>query len=112
MTRREKYPIGQQSFEVLRDKGYVYVDKTRFIEEILEGSQYYFLARPRRFGKSLFLSTLKCFYEGKRHLFEGLYIDSIDWEWEAYPVLYIDLNVINYDSPESLSILLENHLER
>ena len=68
MTRREKYPIGQQSFEVLRDKGYVYVDKPRFIEEILEGSQYYFLARPRRFGKSLFLSTLKCFYEGKRHL--------------------------------------------
>ena len=59
MTRREKYPIGQQSFEVLRDKGYVYVDKTRFIEEILEGSQYYFLARPRRFGKSLFLSTMK-----------------------------------------------------
>ena len=112
MTRREKYPIGQQSFEVLRDKGYVYVDKTRFIEEILEGSQYYFLARPRRFGKSLFLSTLKCFYEGKRHLFEGLYIDSIDWEWEPYPVLYIDLNVVNYDSPESLSILLENHLER
>ncbi len=76
-----KYPVGQQSFEQLRKGGYLYVDKTPFIERIINGVQYYFLGRPRRFGKSLFLSTLKCFFEGKRDLFKGLYIDSIDWDW-------------------------------
>ena len=91
-----KYPIGQQSFEVIRSNGYVYVDKTKYIETIINGSQYYFLGRPRRFGKSLFLSTLKCFFEGKRDLFKGLYADTMDWDWQDYPVLHLDLNTLKY----------------
>ena len=91
--RMVKYPIGEQSFENLREGNFIYVDKTRYIEKIVNGSQYYFLGRPRRFGKSLFLSTLKCFFEGKRELFKGLYIDTIDWDWEPYPVLHLDQNI-------------------
>ena len=87
-----KYPIGQQSFEMLRNGGFLYVDKTMYIDKIVNGSQYYFLGRPRRFGKSLFLSTLKAFFEGKRELFKGLYADSMEWDWEPYPVIYLDLN--------------------
>ena len=87
-----KYPIGQQDFKVLRQQGRLYVDKKRYIEQLVEEDQYYFLARPRRFGKSLFLSTMKYFFEGERELFNGLYIDSIDWGWDKYPVLHLDLN--------------------
>ena len=108
--RNVKYPIGQQSFETLRQRGYLYVDKTHFIEKIIDTSQYYFLGRPRRFGKSLFLSTLKCFFEGKRELFKGLYIDTIDWDWESYPVLYLDLNNQQYKKEDDLDILIENFL--
>ena len=89
---RIKYPIGEQSFENLRKGGFLYVDKTEFVDKIVNGSKYYFLGRPRRFGKSLFLSTLKCFFEGKRELFKDLYADTIDWDWEEYPVIYFDLN--------------------
>ena len=102
-----KYPIGQQSFEVIRSNGYVYVDKTKYIETIINGSQYYFLGRPRRFGKSLFLSTLKCFFEGKRELFKGLYADTMDWDWQDYPVLHLDLNTLKYKSTEELDSLLD-----
>ncbi|MDE7497117.1 MAG: ATP-binding protein [Muribaculaceae bacterium] len=102
-----KYPIGQQSFEVIRSNGYVYVDKTKYIETIINGSQYYFLGRPRRFGKSLFLSTLKCFFEGKRELFKGLYADTMDWDWQEYPVLHLDLNTLKYKSTEELDSLLD-----
>ncbi|MBD5356440.1 MAG: AAA family ATPase [Bacteroides sp.] len=74
-----RYPIGQQDFNVLRSRDCVYVDKISFIEKLVNGgSQYYFLACPRRFGKSLFLSTLQYFFEGRRELFKGLYIDSTD----------------------------------
>lgn len=89
---RLRYPVGQQSFEQLRKGGFLYVDKSIYIERLLNGSQYYFLSRPRRFGKSLFLSMLRCFFEGKRELFKGLHIDTFDWDWEEYPVFYLDLN--------------------
>ena len=105
-----KYPVGEQSFENLRKNGYLYVDKTRYIETLINGSQYYFLGRPRRFGKSLFLSTLKCFFEGKRELFKGLYADSMDWDWEEYPVLYLDLNNRRYQEEEKLDYLIEDFL--
>lgn len=108
--RNVKYPIGEQSFESLRQGGYIYVDKTPYIEKIVNGSKYYFLGRPRRFGKSLFLSTLKCFFEGKRALFKDLYIDTIDWDWEPYPVLYLDLNNQQYKKEDNLDILIENFL--
>ena len=107
-----KYPVGEQSFEALRKGGFIYIDKTRYIHKILDGSQYYFLGRPRRFGKSLFLSTMKCFFEGKRHLFKDLYIDTIDWDWEPYPVLYLDLNPQQYTDDETLDILIERFLKK
>lgn len=105
-----KYPVGQQSFEQLRKGGYLYVDKTRFVEMIVNGVQFYFLARPRRFGKSLFLSTLQCFFEGKRELFEGLYIDSTDWDWQPYPVFCLDLNILKYQEDDELENLFEDRL--
>ena len=94
MKQKVKYGIGQQSFEMLRRLNYLYVDKTEYIANLLsEGIQYCFLGRPRRFGKSLLLSTIKCFFEGKRELFHDLYIDSMPWDWESWPVIYLDLNL-------------------
>lgn len=109
MENKERYAIGEQDFRMLREEGCVYVDKTEFIERILtSGFKYYFLARPRRFGKSLFLSTLRYFFEGNRKLFKGLYIDSTHWDWKAYPVLRLDLNVNRYDEPGKLDEILDN----
>lgn len=103
MERQARYGVGEQSFEVMRNRECVYIDKTRYIEDIIKsGGHYFFLGRPRRFGKSLFLSTLKSFFMGKRELFRGLYADSMDWKWEPYPVLYLDLNVGYYSKPENL----------
>ncbi|MDE6422280.1 MAG: AAA family ATPase, partial [Muribaculaceae bacterium] len=88
MEKEVYYPIGQQDFKTLRRTDCIYVDKTPYIANLVKhGSAYYFLARPRRFGKSLFLSTLRYFFEGERDLFKGLYIDSTDWDWEPHPVL-------------------------
>lgn len=84
MAEMVKYPIGEQDFKSLREMGCLYVDKTMYIDRIVSmGQKYYFLARPRRFGKSLFLSVLQYFFEGRRKLFEGLFIDLTDWEWES-----------------------------
>ncbi len=111
MKSTVKYPVGQQSFERLRKGERLYVDKTKYIEQLIDsGGQYYFLGRPRRFGKSLFLTTLKCFFEGKRELFKGLYIDTIDWDWEPQPVLLLDLNNANYKVDGALEALIENQL--
>jgi sugar-specific transcriptional regulator TrmB len=95
------YPIGEQSFRKIREARQVYVDKTGFIKRFLNGG-YYFLGRPRRFGKSLFLSTLKSFFSGERELFQGLEADTFDWGWDKFPVLHIDLNVGCYESEENL----------
>ena len=111
MKGREIYPIGQQDFKTLRESGALYVDKTQFIDKILEsGNQYFFLARPRRFGKSLFLSTLRYFFEGERNLFKGLHIDSTGWNWDKFPVLYLDLNSGEYSSPGNLDDVIEKKL--
>lgn len=105
-----KYPIGEQDFKSLREMGCLYVDKTMYIDRFVSmGQKYYFLARPRRFGKSLFLSVLQYFFEGRRKLFEGLFIDLTDWEWESYPVLRLDLNVEKYDEPGILDTVLDNY---
>lgn len=111
MAYTHKYPVGEQSFEVLREERFMYVDKTRFIEKLVNHGKYYFLGRPRRFGKSLFLSMLRCFFQGKRHLFKGLYADTMDWAWEQYPVLYLDLNFDKYKNEETLDEILSSHLE-
>lgn len=106
-----RYPIGKQDFRSLREGGYAYVDKTGFIPKLLEGSTYYFLGRPRRFGKSLFLSTLEYFFLGERELFKDLIIDSYPWDWEEYPVIRIDLNGADFaESPAALSEKLNQQL--
>ncbi|MDE6560456.1 MAG: ATP-binding protein [Muribaculaceae bacterium] len=113
MAQMVKYPIGQQDFKTLREDNSLYVDKTQFIEKIVSSpNRYYFLARPRRFGKSLFLSSLQYFFEGRRDLFKGLYIDSTDWNWESYPVLRLDLNTEKYEIPGLLDSLLDNTFKK
>ncbi|MDE5814652.1 MAG: AAA family ATPase, partial [Muribaculaceae bacterium] len=112
MENEVYYPIGQQNFRQLRKDGFLYVDKTQYISKIISSkNSYYFLARPRRFGKSLFLSTLQYFFEGQRDLFKDLYIDSIDWEWNKYPVLRLDLNVEKYAEPGMLDSVLDNYFK-
>ncbi|MDE6866149.1 MAG: AAA family ATPase, partial [Muribaculaceae bacterium] len=109
MGKSVGYPIGEQDFKSLRNMECVYVDKTSFIMKILQQrSKYLFLARPRRFGKSLFLSTLRYFFEGERKLFRGLDIDRYDWNWEKYPVLYLDLNTDRYSESKGLDEVLDN----
>lgn len=105
-----KYPIGIQSFERIRQDGYAYVDKTREIYRLTSKGKYYFLGRPRQFGKSLLLSTLEAYYSGRRDLFRGLYIDTVEKEWELHPILHLDLNTANYKEPDSLDAVLHNSL--
>lgn len=108
----KKYPIGKQDFKSIREGNYIYVDKTPYIIKLLEGSSYYFLSRPRRFGKSLFISTLEYFFKGERHLFEGLAIDSYEkWNWKKHPVVHIDLNGAAYNNENSLFSRLNTLLQ-
>ncbi|MCD8206346.1 MAG: ATP-binding protein [Bacteroidales bacterium] len=97
-----KYPIGIQSFEKLRTEGCVYVDKTEFVYKLASTGSYYFLSRPRRFGKSLLLSTLKAYFEGKKELFGGLAIERLEQDWAEYPVLYLDLTGEEYAKESDL----------
>lgn len=92
MARQMKYPIGVQDFESLRQDGFVYVDKTKLVMDLVETGRVHFLSRPRRFGKSLLISTLKAYFEGKRDLFKGLAIDTDDVDWEPCPVVHFDFN--------------------
>lgn len=110
-SERIKYPVGIQSFEKLRDNGYLYVDKTAILYELIENGGYYFLSRPRRFGKSLLLSTLEAYYKGKRNLFKGLALDSLTEDWTPHPVLHLDLNYGEYNNPDDLKEILSNHLD-
>ena len=87
-----KYPIGIQSFDQIIEDGYVYIDKTDLIYQLVKGGKIYFLSRPRRFGKSLLVSTLKCYFQGRKELFKGLAIDRLETEWAEYPVFHIDFN--------------------
>ena len=107
-----KYPIGIQSFEEVRRGGYAYVDKTALIYNLVDSGKYYFLSRPRRFGKSLLLSTIEAYFEGKKELFDGLAIAELEKEWNSYPILHIDLNTAKYDCPEALDHQLDAHLHQ
>ncbi|MDR2362383.1 MAG: AAA family ATPase, partial [Prevotellaceae bacterium] len=93
MNTSRKLPIGIQDFEDLRTNNYLYVDKTAYIYQLATSGKPYFLSRPRRFGKSLFLSTLKAYFLGKKELFDGLAIAELEKEWVEYPVIYIDFNL-------------------
>ena len=105
-----KYPIGIQNFEDLRRNCYAYVDKTNFVYKLADEGKYYFLSRPRRFGKSLFLSTLEAYFQGKKELFEGLAIYDMEKEWKKYPIFHIDLNTANFREKDSLYIVLNDYL--
>ena len=105
------YPIGVQNFESLRKDGYFYVDKTALVYLLATSGRYYFLSRPRRFGKSLLLSTLEAYFEGKKELFAGLAIGQLEKNWERYPVLHLDLNARQYENIGSLLEELNKYLE-
>ena len=120
MNTPRKLPIGVQSFKVLRNDRYLYVDKTAYLAQLVTSSRVYFLSRPRRFGKSLFLSTLAAYFRGQKELFKGLYIEKAEEEqaaqenrtsWQAYPVLYFDFNIGQYLESEALSERLDSLLK-
>ena len=104
------YPIGIQNFESIRRDDYVYIDKTDKIHALVSTGKYYFLSRPRRFGKSLLVSTLEAYLQGKKELFKGLAIDSFEKDWVEYPVLHIDLSGKAYSGRNSLDDILAYHL--
>ena len=104
------YPIGIQSFEEIRSGGYVYVDKTALIYRLTSTGKYYFLSRPRRFGKSLLVSTMEAYFSGRTELFKGLAMESLDKDWTEYPVLHLDLTGSRYTSVPDLIEKLDQHL--
>ena len=106
------YPVGVQNFEKVILGGYEYVDKTALIYELFNTGSYYFLSRPRRFGKSLLLSTLEAYAQGKKELFKGLALEKLEKDWTVYPVLHLDLNTEKYDTEASLENKLELTLKQ
>ena len=104
------YPVGIQNFESLRKDGYFYVDKTELMYRLVKTGRYYFLSRPRRFGKSLLISTLEAYFQGKKELFEGLAVYGLEKEWLEYPILHLDLNTQKYETPEALENVLDESL--
>ena len=107
-----KFPIGIQTFRRIREEGYVYVDKTDLVYELVHGSVFNFLSRPRRFGKSLLVSTLHAYFDGRKDLFEGLAIETLETEWIKRPVFHLDLSGANYSRPEALEVLLDVQLDQ
>ena len=105
-----KYPIGIQNFEDLRLNNYIYIDKTKYIYKLANEGKYYFLSRPRRFGKSLLISTMEAYFQGKKELFDGLAIQKEETEWKSYSILHIDLNTANFREEDSLYTLLNDYL--
>ena len=105
-----KYPIGIQDFEKIVQNGYVYVDKTRLIHRLVTEGEIYFLSRPRRFGKSLLVSVLKYYFQGRKDLFQGLAIESLEKEWAEYPVFHIDFNGTDFTVAGNLEIKLEGYI--
>lgn len=104
------YPIGIQNFEKIRRDGYFYIDKTALIYQMVKTGSYYFLSRPRRFGKSLLISTLEAYFSGKKELFDGLEMEKLEKDWIQYPILHLDLNTAKYDTPEDLNSILNDSL--
>ena len=109
-SQNMKYPIGIQSFDQIITEGYVYVDKTALVHSLVTEGKIYFLSRPRRFGKSLLISTLKNYFLGKKELFKGLAIDKLEKEWKVYPVFHIDFNGANFAKRGALEGVLNDYL--
>lgn len=110
-TLERKLPIGIQTFEDIRRGNYLYVDKTSILWQIINTGKPYFLSRPRRFGKSLLISTLEAYFQGRKDLFEGLAIEKLEKKWEQYPVLHLDLNAKKYETAADLVAMLNQYLE-
>ena len=104
------YPVGIQNFESLRHDGYCYVDKTALMYRLVKTGRYYFLSRPRRFGKSLLISTLEAYFQGKKELFEGLAVHGLEKEWTEYPILHLDLNAKKFTDEGDLIRLIDRQL--
>lgn len=112
-ARKVRYPIGIQTFSDIIEGGYLYVDKTAYVYQLAnEMPKYLFLSRPRRFGKSLLLSTLKSYFEGKKELFKGLAIEKLETKWEAYPVIHLSLAGFKGDDPLKLREYLDWEFEQ
>ena len=107
-----KYPIGIQSFERIIEDGYVYIDKTDLIYSLTHGGSIYFLSRPRRFGKSLLVSTLKNYYLGNKELFKGLKIDRLEKDWNVHPVFHVDFNGANFTQAGVLETMLDDYIDK
>ena len=107
-----KLPIGIQTFEDIRNDGYLYVDKTALMWTIANIGKPFFLSRPRRFGKGLLISTFEVYFKGRRELFTGLAVEELEKKWEEHPVLHLDLNARKYTTPADLVAILNQHLER
>ena len=112
VTFGRKLPIGIQTFSDIRTQGYLYVDKTALVWQIANSGKPFFLSRPRRFGKSLLLSTFEAYFEGKKELFEGLAIEKLEDKWEKHPVLHMDLNARKYERADDLIAMLNQFLEK
>ena len=112
MEQMRKLPIGIQTFEKLREENYLYVDKTAMVYKIASNSTPYFLSRPRRFGKSLLISTFEAYFQGRKDLFHGLAIEKLETQWEEYPVLHLDLNARKYEIAGDLIAMLNQYLEK
>jgi hypothetical protein len=104
-----KYPIGIQTFEQIIEEGYVYVDKTDMVYNLANEGKVYFLSRPRRFGKSLLLSTLRAYFEGRKELFKGLKIEAMEKDWHQHPIFHLDFNGIDYTMPNALRAKFEGY---
>ena len=106
------YPIGMQTFSEIREEDFLYVDKTEYIYRMTHTSgKYFFLARPRRFGKSLLVSTMQSYFEGKKELFKGLAVEKLEKEWTEYSVLHFDMSGGKHMEPEQLELYLGYILE-
>ena len=108
----KRLPVGIQTFPKLVEQDCLYIDKTEYIYKMINYSNYIFLSRPRRFGKSLLVSTIQSYFEGRRELFKGLYIDSVEKEWAAYPVLRFDMSTAKHGGPEELTQELSSKLSK
>ena len=107
-----KYPIGIQTFAKIREENFLYFDKTKEVYQLAKNGGYFFLSRPRRFGKSLLITTLEAYFQGRKELFEGLAISGMETEWGQYPVFHIDLNAADYRDVNALQSILDYHLCR
>ena len=107
-----KYPIGIQDFKSIVEDGYTYVDKTALVYRLVTEGKIYFLSRPRRFGKSLLVSTLEYYFKGEKRLFSGLAIERLEKDWKNYPVFHIDFNGNDFTVPNTLQNMLLGYVEQ